>query len=359
MDLELHFIEVVRLIQQARSNAYKAVNVELVNLYWQVGEYISKKVATASWGDKTVDQLAEYLQKHYPDLKGYNRRGLYRMKQFYETYAASNFVSPLATQIQVSGNQNDTIVSPLETQLGQTDIRNTVLAKISWSHHLVILSRTKTPEEREFYIRLCIKEGYSKRELDRQISSGVFERVMIGNQNLPATVRQTHADIANTFKDSYVFEFLNLDDQHSEGDLQKALITQLKSFVVELGKDFLFVGEEHKVQVGNSDFFIDLLFYHRGLQCLICFELKADKFKPEHLGQLNFYLEALDRDVKKENEKPSIGVLLCKDKDTAVVEYALSRNLSPALVAEYQMQLPDKNLLQRKVNEIFRQTENA
>jgi predicted nuclease of restriction endonuclease-like (RecB) superfamily len=163
MDLELHFIEVVRLIQQARSNAYKAVNVELVNLYWQVGEYISKKVATASWGDKTVDQLAEYLQKHYPDLKGYNRRGLYRMKQFYETYAASNFVSPLATQIQVSGNQNDTIVSPLETQLGQTDIRNTVLAKISWSHHLVILSRTKTPEEREFYIRLCIKEGYSKR----------------------------------------------------------------------------------------------------------------------------------------------------------------------------------------------------
>jgi predicted nuclease of restriction endonuclease-like (RecB) superfamily len=278
------------------------------------------------------------------------------MKQFYETYTTSPFVMPAVAQLQHTDNLPATIVSPAVTQLGRTDIRNTVLAKISWSHHLVILSRTKTAEEREFYVRLCIKEGYSKRELDRQISSGVFERVMIGNQNLPAAVRQTHADITNTFKDSYVFEFLNLGDQHNEGDLQRALVTQLKGFVLELGKDFLFVGEEHKVQVGNSDFFIDLLFYHRGLQCLICFELKADKFKPEHLGQLNFYLEALDRDVKKENEKPSIGVLLCKDKDTAVVEYALSRNLSPALVAEYQMQLPDKNLLQQKVNEIFEQT---
>ena len=356
-NLEPHFIEVVQLIQQARSNAYKAVNVELVNLYWQVGEYISKRVATASWGDKTVDELANYLQKHYPDLKGYNKRGLYRMKQFYETYATSPFASPVATQIQDLGNQNDTIVSPAVTQLERTDIRNSVLAKTSWSHHLVILSRTKTAEEREFYVRLCIKEGYSKRELDRQISSGVFERVMIGNQSLPAAVRQTHADIANTFKDSYVFEFLNLGDQHSEGDLQRALISQLKGFILELGKDFLFVGEEHKVQVGNSDFFIDLLFYHRGLQCLICFELKADKFKPEHLGQLNFYLEALDRDVKKANENPSIGVLLCKDKDMAVVEYALSRNLSPTLVAEYQMQLPDKILLQQKVDEIFEQAD--
>lgn len=189
MNLDNQFGEVVQLIQQARSFAYKAVNVELVNLYWQVGEYISKRVATASWGDKTVDELAEYIQRHHPDLKGYNRRGLYRMKQFYETYATSRFVSPVVAQIQHTDNPPPTIVSPVVTQLDRTDIRNSMLAKISWSHHLVILSRTKTEEEREFYVRLCIKEGYSKRELDRQISSGVFERVMIGNQNLPAAVR--------------------------------------------------------------------------------------------------------------------------------------------------------------------------
>ncbi len=356
MNLEKQFSAIVQLIQQARRNSYKAVNAELINLYWQVGEYINKRVADASWGDKTVDQLAGFIQKNYPDLKGYNRRGLYRMKQFYENYSSSNFVSPVATQIQVNDSMLSTIVSPVVTQLETTQIRDSILTKVSWSHHLIIISRTKTPEEREFYLRLCIKEGYGKRELDRQISSGVFERVMLGNQNLPPGVKQVHTDLLDTFKDSYVFEFLNLPDEHNESDLQKALLAQLKNFILELGKDFLFAGEEYKLQVGNGDFFIDLLFYHRGLQCLVAFELKA-KFKPEHLGQLNFYLEALDRDIKKSNENPSIGILLCKDKDTAVVEYALSRYLSPAMVAEYQTQLPDKKLLQQKVNEIFIQTE--
>jgi RecB family endonuclease NucS len=153
--------------------------------------------------------------------------------------------------------------------------------------------------------------------------------------------------------DSYILEFLNLPESHSESDLQNGLIKQMKKFILELGKDFLFIDEEYKVQVGNSDFYIDLLFYHRGLQCLVAFELKSDKFKPEHLGQLNFYLEALDRDVKKPKENPSIGVLLCKDKDSEVVEYALSRSLSPTMIAEYKMQLPDKKLLQQKLRELF------
>lgn len=160
-------------------------------------------------------------------------------------------------------------------------------------------------------------------------------------------------DLSNTFKDSYVFEFLNLPDPHSERDLQRGLIRQMKNFILELGKDFLFIGEEYKLQVGNNDFYIDLLFYHRGLQCLVAFELKADKFKPDHLGQLNFYLEALDRDIKKPNENPSIGVLLCKDKDSEVVEYALSRSLSPTMVSAYKTQLSDKKLLQQKLHELF------
>jgi predicted nuclease of restriction endonuclease-like (RecB) superfamily len=205
----------------------------------------------------------------------------------------------------------------------------------------------------EFYLKLVKKESYSKRELDRQISASFFARTMIGNSKLSPAVRESNSDLSNTFKDSYVFEFLNLPDPHSESDLQRGLVRQMKNFVLELGKDFLFIGEEYKLQVGNSDFYIDLLFYHRGLQCLVAFELKADKFKPDHLGQLNFYLEALDRDVKKPNENPSIGVLLCKDKDSEVVEYALSRSLSPTMVSEYKTQLPDKKLLQQKLHELF------
>lgn len=244
------------------------------------------------------------------------------MKQFYETYKDSPKLS-------------------------------TLLREISWSHNLAIVSRCKTIEEREFYIKLSGKERYSFRELERQISASLFERTMIGKSKLSTALRESNQDLTRTFKDSYVFEFLNLQEPHSEKDLQRGLIKQMKSFILELGKDFLFIGEEYKLQVGSGDFFIDLLFYHRGLQCLVAFELKSDKFKPEHLGQLNFYLEALDRDVRKQNENPSIGILLCKDKDNEVVEYALSRSLSPTMVSKYKTQLPDKKLLQQKLHELF------
>jgi predicted nuclease of restriction endonuclease-like (RecB) superfamily len=230
---------------------------------------------------------------------------------------------------------------------------STVLREISWSHNLAIFSRCKTTEEREFYLKLAKQESYSFRELERQISASLFERTMIGNSKLSTALRQSNHQLKNTIKDSYVFEFLNLPEPHSESDLQSGLVKQMKNFILELGKDFLFIGEEYKLQVGNSDFFIDLLFYHRGLQCLVAIELKADKFKAAHLGQLNFYLEALDRDIKKPNENPSIGVLLCKDKDSEVVEYSLSRSLSPTMVSEYKTQLPDKKLLQQKLHELF------
>ena len=182
---------------------------------------------------------------------------------------------------------------------------------------------------------------------------------MIGNVKLSSLPREFEVDINKAFKDSYVFDFLNLPESYNEGDLQKGLLRQMKDFILELGRDFLFIDQEYKVQVGNSDFYIDLLFFHRGLQCLVAFELKVDKFKPEHLGQLNFYLEALDRDVKRSNENASIGVLLCKDKDSEVVEYALSRSLSPTVVAEYKTQLPDKKLLQQKLHELFEQADNS
>lgn len=350
--MEENFLDIIRLIKLARASAVKAVNTELINLYWNVGAYISKRIRNASWGEKKVDELAAFIKKNHPELKGFNRRGLYRMKQFFETYSSAPFVSSVITSVQLPQIQDFGIVSSAMTQFEMSDIRQSILARMSWTHHLTLISRTKSDEEREFYIRLCIKENYTVAELTRQISAGLFERTLLGNQSLPPVLKQ-QPGIFNQFKDSYVFEFLNLEEPLNEQDLQKALISQMKSFILELGRDFLFVDEEFKVQVGNRDFNLDLLFYHRGLQCLVAFELKKERFEPEHLGKLNFYLEALDRDVKKEAENPSIGILLCKDKDTEVVEYALSRSLSPTMVAEYKMQLPDKKLLERKLHELF------
>lgn len=320
--MDNRFNGILVLIKQSRFNAMKAVNSELINLYWNIGEYICKKLELSEWGESVVMELANHIHKNEPDIKGFSGKNLWRMKQFYETYKDSPKLS-------------------------------TVLREISWSHNLAIFSRCKNKEEREFYLKLSKYEKYSFRELDRQISSSLFERTMIGNTKISTVLREINPDITNTFKDSYVFDFLNLPDAHSESDLQQGLIKQMKDFILEIGKDFLFIGEEYKLQVGNSDFYVDLLFYHRGLQCLVAFELKSDKFKPEHLGQLNFYLEALDRDVKRQNENPSIGILLCKDKDSEVVEYAMNRSLSPTMVSEYKTQLPDKKILQRKLHELF------
>ena len=320
--MDNRFTDIIQLIKQSRTNAIKAVNAELIHLYWNVGEHISKKIEQSEWGDSVVTELANFIQTKEPEIKGFSDKNIWRMKKFYETYKDFPKLS-------------------------------TLLREISWSHNLAIFSRCKTVEEREFYLKLAKQENYSFRELERQISASLFERTMIGNSKLSTALRESNRDLTNTFKDSYVFEFLNLPEPHSEGELQIGLVRQMKNFILELGKDFLFIGEEYKLQVGKSDFYIDLLFYHRGLQCIVAFELKADKFKPDHLGQLNFYLEALDRDVKKANENPSIGVLLCKDKDSEVVEYALSRSLSPTMVSEYKTQLPDKKILQQKLHEFF------
>ncbi|MES1160286.1 MAG: PDDEXK nuclease domain-containing protein, partial [Bacteroidota bacterium] len=243
MKQEQQFTEVVQLIQKARTNAYKAVNTELINCYWQVGEFISQRIANAIWGDKTIDELAKFIERRHPDLKGFSRPNLYRMKQFYETYCnILSIVSPVVRQLQNRDNQSLKIASPQTPPFQTTHIRDSILTKISWTNHLIILARTKTAEEREFYIRLCIRENYGKRELDRQISSGIFERVMLGNQQLPAKVRSLGQDLSGAFKSDYILEFLNLPAEHSEGDLQKALVSQMKNFILELGRDFLFMG---------------------------------------------------------------------------------------------------------------------
>ena len=314
------FQKVVSIIESAKERAYRKVNEELILMYRDIGEYISKQSESSSYGDAFVQKLADFFSDNYPELKGFNRRGLYRMKQFYELYKDEEKVSPLVTQL-------------------------------SWSNHLKIMSACKTMDERIFYMNMCINERLSKRELERQIDSGYYERYMLSQNPHSLVLETAKKATGNIFLDNYVLDFLDVPESVSERDLQKSIIRNLKSFILEIGKDFTFVGEEYRVQVGNHDFFIDLLFYHRGLSCLVAFELKIGEFKPEYVGQINLYLEALDRDVKKENENPSVGIILCASKDDEVVEFAISRSLSPTMVAEYNLKLIDKKLLQKKLKE--------
>ena len=238
-------------------------------MYWKVGQYQSAESESALFGDAYIDNISNKIQEAFPGIKGFTRRGLYRMKKFYETYKDDEFVS-------------------------------TLLSQISWSNHLSIMSKAKAADERHFYISLCIKEGYSARELDRQIESGYYERYMLSQEKLlPEPIKGLKE---NPFLDSYVIEFLDLPSNFKESDLRKGLIKNMKDFILEVGKDF--------------------------------------------------YLEALDRQKKKENENPSVGMILCASKDDEVVEYAMSRTLSPMMVAEYKLQLPDKEVLQKKLQEL-------
>jgi predicted nuclease of restriction endonuclease-like (RecB) superfamily len=318
--LQPQFTEILSLIKAAQQKVVTTANQELIKLYWSIGKYISEHLATSEWGQKTVEQLSTFIQTQEPGIKGFEKRNLYRMRQFYETYPHSEIVSSLLTQL-------------------------------SWTHHSILISRCKTEAERLFYLELAVTERYSTRELDRQINSGIFERTCLADAKLAQVVHPK--PLAGVFRDSYVLDFLNLPPNHSENDLKTALVYCLKDFILELGRDFTFLGQEYRLQVGNSDFFVDLLFFHRELQCLVAFELKVDKFRPEYLGQLEFYLEALDRDLKKPHENPSIGVLLCRDKDDEVVEYALSRSVSPTVVSEYEIKLIPKEVLRRKLNEFY------
>ncbi len=237
------FEKIVNIIESAKERAYRKVNEELILMYRDIGEYISKQSEDAEYGDAFVQKLADFFAMNYPELKGFNRRGLYRMKQFYELYKDNEKVSPLVTQL-------------------------------SWSNHLKIMSACKSMDERVFYMNMCIKERLSKRELARQIDSGYYERYMLSQKPLTPAIDESKQATGNIFLDNYVLDFLNLPAEVSEHDLQKSIIQNLKDFILEIGKDFTFIGEEYRVQVGNHDYYIDLLFYHRGLSCLVAFELK-------------------------------------------------------------------------------------
>lgn len=314
------FDKVLEIIQNGKNQAIQAVNVTLIDTYWHVGRYLSNRVSDSGWGKGVVKELAQWLASQSVELKGFSAQNLWRMKQFYEIYHGNEKLSAL-------------------------------LRVLSWTHHCILMAQCKTDEERYFYAELCAKSAWSSRELENQIKRSNFERTTLADQKLSPVVRELSPQTHGIFKDTYLLDFLDLPEDYSEFDLQTGLVKNLCNFLLELGTGFSFVGEKVRLQVGNSDFELDLLFYHRDLQCLVAFELKIGKFEPSQIGQLSFYLEALDRDHKKPHENPSIGVLLCRNKDDEVVEYALSRTLSPALVADYEHKLISKALLKQKMHE--------
>ena len=313
------YFEMLSIIRHSREKAFRGVNRELISMYWDIGKYVSERIVQGGRGRNVVTDFARYIQLEHPEIKGFSASNIWRMRQFYETYSGNRKLAPLVREI-------------------------------SWTQNLMIMSRVKTDEAREFYLLLCSRNNYTKRELERQIDSMLYERTMISDQRNKLFLSRNTG--LNSLRDSYVLEFLDIPDIHKESELRKSIVSNIRDFILEFGKDFTFVGEEYRIQVGNKDFHIDLLFYNRELSCLVAVELKVTDFKPEHLGQLEFYLEALDRDVRKPNENPSVGLILCAGKDDTVVEYVLSRSMSQALVADYQLKLPDTKLLGEKLREL-------
>lgn len=317
------FLQIVQIIQQHRQNAYRKVNEELVSMYYEIGEYLSKKLRTGEYGDAIIKKISDKISNDYPTLKGFSTRNLYLMIQFYETYVDKQKVRPL-------------------------------VAQLSWTNNLLILQGTKTMEEKYFYIRLCIKNNYSKRELKRQIETHYYERYVSSKGNALESLEPLigEEDEPNTkLLDLYSLEFLDLPNNYKEKDLKDAIVNNLKDFILEIGKDFTFIEKEHRINVGGEDFYIDLLFYNRAYSCLVAFELKVDKFKPEYVSKMDFYLAALDKYEKKDNENPSVGIVLCASKNDSVVELASSRSISPTAIATYSTNLIDTNALKEKLIE--------
>lgn len=307
--------EIKQRVYKAQYEALKAVNKELIGLYWDIGKMIVERQAKYGWGKSVVETLARDLQAEFSGMQGYSKDNLWRMRKFYLWYRNNQKLAPMVQEI-------------------------------SWSHNIVIMEKCKDVLEREFYIRMTRKFGWSKNILIHQVDNKTYEKMLINqtnfNKTLPAKVRN-QAKLA--VKDEYTFDFLELGEKHGETELEHALINKINRFLVEMGGIFTFMGNQFRLEVGGKEYFIDILLYHRRLKCLVAIELKIGEFKPEYAGKMQFYLAALDDLIKAKDKNPSIGIILCKDKNRMIVEYTLRESKKPIGVATYKMttRLP-KNL---------------
>lgn len=366
---EQQFGEVIDIILRHKSRASQAVNKELLLTAWHVGGYVSEKLKSEEWGSRIVSLLSEYIRSQRPDIKGYSRRNIYNMVMFYDEYSSETFSATVEKYL------NTEFVQAVPAQLGMSSIFSSqkateivqtasaqfvqmsfgqmpkILGLTTLSNHIEILCRCKSCEERMFYILYAHKEHLSFKEMQRCISNQTYTALLGSKDNMSKGLLEAYPNAPIMFKDTLFVDFLNLPKKHSESKLRNGLAEHMKQFILELGKDFIFMDQEYRLNIGASTFKADLLFFHRGLQALVAVELKKTKFHPRDLGQLEFYLEALDRDVKRSNENPSIGIILCPEADRVVVEYAMSRSMSPTMIAEYKRILIPQERMQQQLNE--------
>lgn len=364
-ELERQFAFVNSMIERYRSSAISMVNTAALQMNWEIGQYISMQLKSARWGTKIVSDLADYLKRTNPKQRGFGKRHLYNMVKFYDTYSAKPFLNTLSNLHLPEFAQSR--IAQLETpsksvtneivQLGIAQLEEDLqplpklLSIIPFTSHIEIMNRCRSDEERIFYMLYARHQGLKTEELRRCIVNQTFSSLMEKEKMLSPKLLDEYPQSEFMLKDKAIVDFLNLPQEHNEHHLHKGLLEHMKAFILELGKDFLFIESEFGVQVGGSTKRIDLLFFHRALQCLVAIELKAVDFQPEFVGKMDMYLEALDRDVKRDNENPSIGIILCPSADRSMVEYTLSRSLSPTMIAEYQRKLIPQQVMKKSLEE--------
>ncbi len=299
--------EIKHKILSSQYEALKAVNKELIQLYWDIGKNIVEKQQQFGWGKSILQSLAKELQKEFVGIRGFSERNLWNMRLFYTEY------------------QHDKKMQTLSAEIG-------------WSHNVLVFQKCKDNLEREFYIKMTIKFGWTYRVLENQIENQTYEKFLLNQTNFDNTLAESYQHQAKlAVKDEYNFDFLELSDRHNEKELEIGLIDKIRDFLIQMGTHFTFVGNQYKIEVDDEEYFIDLLLYHRQLQSLIAVELKVGKFKPEYAGKMNFYLSALNDTVKLPNENPSIGIIICKDKNRTTVDYSLKDSNKPIGVATYKI----------------------
>lgn len=359
------FQEVYGIIQSHRQKVASTIDYEGIMMIWEVGAFVSNKLKCAAWGDNVVRQLSEYIRTQDPTVRGWSYRTIYKMVQFYDIYSTREFVelvNSLNIKQHVIGEFVPTSLAQIVpfqmAQIQTCEIVPMSLAQIpsvlfstGWSNHLTIMSRLKTYSERLFYMLYAGHENLKHNELERAIKTNVMTS-LLGSKDVQSEImQQTYPQSQVMFKDTAYLDFLGLPQRYKESRLRKGIIQHMKEFILELGKDFLFIDQEHCVKVGGKTFKIDLLFYHRQLQCMVAFELKTTEFQPSYQGQLEFYLEALDQEERRSNENPTIGIILCKESDPEIVRFALNRSMSPMMVVQYKEQLKVGGVIQRSLVE--------
>ncbi len=324
--------EIKKRIRTAQYEALRSVNKELISLYWDIGKMITGRQRGKSWGKSVVENLARDLQTEFPGIQGFSPSNLWRMKVLYDTYSQNRKLAPMVREI-------------------------------GWSHNIIIMERSNDDLEREFYIRMTKKYGWTKNVLVLQIENQSYKKTLLSQTNFEKTVPEKIKDQAKlALKDEYTFDFLELGEEHSEREFERAIIARIEKFLREMGGMFAFLGSQYRLEISGEDYFIDLLLYHRVLKCLLAIDLKIGKFKPEYVGKMQFYLSALDDLVKMKDENPSIGMILCKSKNKAIVEYALRETNKPIGVATYRIvkrlpkelkgQLPEPKQIEKLLLEI-------